>query len=106
MSTPGEAPAPSPPAAVQSKFDPNVCMTCDAALRSLPMLDRKKCDPCNEIYYTCRLCRDALDWCENDKGVWCMRCDRHFCIVCWQNTGMINETTDEYLCEACLKLSN
>lgn len=63
------------------------------------------CMKCQVIYYSCERCeqsedRVCYDWSDEDKGVWCRLCARHFCIGCWQHTGTLTDD-DEYTCEKC-----
>ena len=85
-----------------------------------------KCSKCKDIYYKCDRCEqkgeDNFDADDNDKGINCVKCDKHFCILCWQTTGNLidsliendkyeyltekpyNYDIDNYLCENCLKI--
>lgn len=91
------------------------CWLCDIVLIKQENLKDWKCPKCKDIYYKCARC-DELDAKENEKGIDCVDCKKHFCIMCWQNTGeLIDGDSDnilnidldkygdgDYLCENCL----
>lgn len=89
----------------------NRCWTCRDEYLIESGINQFRCSKCNCEYYGCERCNESYDWSDNDKGIFCIECDRHFCAHCWQITGKIIDEKDEeefdyeegsYLCENCL----
>ena len=74
-----------------------------------------ECPKCEDIYYQCNKCPEEFDASDNNKGIDCTKCGKHYCIMCWQTTGeLIDGDSDEkyfkdyeegdYLCEKCINI--
>jgi hypothetical protein len=91
---------------ISKLMDKNKCWTCK---KRLNQVDKSswKCTKCSNVYYSCKRCEDenghpfSYDWYDNDKGIFCKKCEFHFCISCWQNVGLFDDSDDEYICENC-----
>jgi len=81
------------------------CFICENT-KLVPINNKFECPKCKDIYYKCNKCEqdgeDVFDSDENDKGLNCMKCNKHFCITCWQSSGEVDDC-DDYLCEKCIK---
>jgi hypothetical protein len=63
-----------------------------------------QCPVCHDAYTSCVLCPTGLDWDDNEKGITCVECDRHFCIGCWPNVDKGSHSLgDGYTCSECVK---
>ena len=89
-----------------------VCLLCKSKNPLYTERNHKKllCENCKTVYIHCFRCakkgegkKKVLDFEHNDKGVYCFKCDEHFCISCWQTTGSLTMNNDLYYCEDCVK---
>lgn len=75
------------------------CWDCNIELTRVGT-NKLQCTKCQYIYFDCERCEDGIDPIHNDKGMFCERCDHHYCILCWQHTGTLKEDYT-WNCDSC-----
>jgi len=84
------------------------CFLCPEQPPVRPVANRPchwHCSVCDELYYSCETCADGWDWYDNDKGILCLYCERHWCAVCRDEKEKIHYERDgsETWCHTCHK---
>jgi hypothetical protein len=103
------------------------CWTCKGVELKHISKQKYECSICEDVYYGCVNCPDSLDWEDNDKGIFCIKCRDHLCASCWQHNGImfpsgfieyaggvtevldsfietLDFAEDGYLCKKCFKI--
>jgi|CXWL01.1.fsa_nt_gi hypothetical protein len=82
------------------------CEMCDEKPLLLVIgAENMMCPTCDTEYVRCAICRpttnQAVDYVDNDKGMYCALCERHFCASCWQSGGKWMPGNNEWICSEC-----